>query len=88
MKCEDCGKKVEDDTKMEEVYKWLRDIQNKYPPLDRSTYVPLSVRYRHLPIKTLWRTDFEDLLKMPTADELIKEGKLIEEDGKFITVGI
>lgn len=72
---------------MDEAYKWLKEINDKYPPFDISKWVPLSVRYRHLPIKTFWRTDIEDLVKMPTADELIKEGKLIEEDGKFITVG-
>jgi hypothetical protein len=65
----------------------FEELDKKYPPFDITKWVPISVRYRHLPIKVLWRTDLEDILKMPTTDELLKEGKLIEVEGKFLTVG-
>ncbi len=55
---------------IDKVFDWLNEINEKYPPFDITKWVPLSVRCRHLPIKVLWRTDLEDLLKMPTADEL------------------
>jgi hypothetical protein len=62
------------------------ELNEKYPPYDATKHVPLSVRYRHLSIKVLWRTDLEEIVKMPTTDELLKEGKLQEVDGKFVEV--
>lgn len=55
---------------IEEVYAWLKDINDRHPPFDITTWIPLSVRYRHLPIKVFWRMDIEDMIKLPTADEV------------------
>lgn len=84
MKCDSCSREIEVKPKIDEIYAWLRELNDKYPPMDMTNWVPLSVRYRHLPIKVLWRTDLEEILKMPTTDELLREGKLKEVDGKFV----
>lgn len=59
------------------------ELNRRYPAYCVSKHVPLSVRYRHLSIKVLWRTDLEDILRTPTTDELLEQGKLKEIDGKF-----
>ena len=62
------------------------ELERKYPPFDVTKWVPVSVRYRHLPIRFLFKTDLEEVYKLPTTDELLGEGKLKEVDGKFINV--
>ena len=46
---------------MNHIYEWLNEINIKYPPFDVSKWVPPSVRYAHLSIKVLFKTDLDKL---------------------------
>jgi hypothetical protein len=39
---------------MEEIYKWLQEINDAHPSFDPVQWVPLTVRYPDKSIKELW----------------------------------
>ena len=59
-----------DPSALENAFAWLNAINEKHPPFDVTKWVKPSDRYSHLSIKELFKTDFEDLYKMPTTEEL------------------
>lgn len=59
----------------EEVFAWLKAINDRHPPFDATKWVPLTERYRHLSIKFLFKVSLEEIYMLPTADEELEGGK-------------
>jgi hypothetical protein len=44
------------------------ELERKYPQFDATKWIPLTVRYGHLPIRFLFKTNLEEIYKLPTKD--------------------
>lgn len=40
---------------IEDVYKYIHDLNQKHPPFDPKSHIPLSVKHPTLSVKELWK---------------------------------